>query len=155
MHGADVAAAGKIRAVERLAAVQDPRAFFPRRRQGGLHVRDRARVDQGAHECSRLLRVPNRHLPVGVHEAPRDFLPKALMDNDAARGRATLAGGADCAEQDRAHREIEVGGWSDDDRVVSPQLEQGAAEAPAHDLAHVPAHAGGAGGGDQREPAHR
>ena len=54
------------------------------------------------------------------------------MDDEAARGRAALAGGADGAEHDRAHRQIEPRVRGHDDGVVAAELEKRAAE-PSRD----------------------
>ena len=51
------------------------------------------------------------------------------MHDEPPRRRAALAGRADRAEQDRAHRQIEPRVLGDDDRVVAAELEDGAAEA--------------------------
>ncbi len=73
------------------------------------------------------------------------------MDEDAAGGGATLAGGADGAEQNGARGQVQVGRGGDDDGVVAAQFEQRAAQAALTTFADVAAHVGRAGGGDERQ----
>ena len=58
------------------------------------------------------------------------------VHDEAPRRRAALPGRADGAEQDRAHREIEVRVLRDDDGVVAAEFEDGAAEAARDDFGH-------------------
>ena len=51
------------------------------------------------------------------------------MHDDAARGRAPLAGRTDRAEDDRRYDELHVGVFVDDDGVVAAQFEQDFAHA--------------------------
>ena len=73
------------------------------------------------------------------------------MEEEPARRRAALAGGADGGEEHGAQREIEVGVVGDDDAVVAAELEERAAEPLGDDLADRLAHADRAGRRDQRE----
>ena len=73
-----------------------------------------------------------RHLRVGARQPRQQLVDARLVHDQAARGRAALAGRADGAEHDRRHDEIEVGVVVDDDRVVAAALEQRLAEAGAH-----------------------
>jgi len=51
----------------------------------------------------------DRELLVGGDERLGELRPDGLVDNDAARAGATLAGGADGAEDDGALRQLQVG----------------------------------------------
>ncbi len=67
------------------------------------------------------------------------------MHEHATRARAALAGGADRAEDDRGHGEVEVRELVDDDRVVAAELEQALAETRGDALADLAADGGRAG----------
>ena len=75
----------------------------------------------------------------------------ALVHEQAARGRAALAGGADGAEHNRRDRQLQVGAVVDDDRVVAAELEQRTAHAARDALADHAADLGRAGEADQRD----
>src|SRR5712671_6048999 len=71
------------------------------------------------------------------------------MDDDPAGGGAPLAGRADGAEENPARREFEIGARSDNDGVVTAELEQAAPEAAGDGFADMPPHARRAGGRNQ------
>ena len=93
---------------------------------------DRALVDERTHERRRVDRIADAHLRVGVREPFAELVDARAMHEHAPRRRAALAGRADRAEHDGGHREFQIRGLIDDDRVVAAELEQRLAE-PARD----------------------
>ena len=75
------------------------------------------------------------------------------VDDEAAQRGAALPGGADGGEHDRPDRHVEIGGRGDDHGVVAAELEDRAAVAGGDLGADDRAHAGRAGGGDDRHVA--
>ncbi|MNP59661.1 hypothetical protein D3C76_1546710 [compost metagenome] len=73
------------------------------------------------------------------------------MGDQATQGGAALTGSADGAEQDRANGHVQIGAWAEDHRVVAAQLEDAAGETRGDFRRHFTAHAGAAGGADQRD----
>src|SRR3546814_5170253 len=73
------------------------------------------------------------------------------VDENAARAGAALASGADRAEHDRRDRQLQVGGFVDDHRVVAAQLQQRTTHALGDALADVAADLGRAGEADQAD----
>src|SRR5882724_9502963 len=55
---------------------------------------------------------------VGFLQAVDERLSHVLVDDEAARGRAALAAGADRCEGDAAHRQVQICGRRDDHGVV-------------------------------------
>ena len=117
--------------------------------QRALHGVERLLVDQRAHQVV-LAWVADAHLAVGSFDAGNHFVLDRTVHDQAAQGGATLAGGADCGEQDATHGQVEVGARGQDHGVVATQLEDAAAEAGSHTWADFAPHAGAAGGADQR-----
>ena len=74
------------------------------------------------------------------------------MNDQAAGGRAALAGGADRGEGRGADRQLELGARRDDDRIVSAQFEECSAQPAADHFAHAPAHPAASGRRNQRKP---
>lgn len=72
------------------------------------------------------------------------------MHEETAKRGATLAGRAHGAEGDGAQRHVEIGGRADDTGIVAAKLQNGAGEAFRQTRADIAAHAGGAGGRDER-----
>jgi hypothetical protein len=68
----------------------------------------RGLVDQRPDQRLLVERVADAHTAVGLHEAALQLVDHVFVHEQAARRRAALAGGADRAEHDRAHREAEV-----------------------------------------------
>src|SRR3546814_1014507 len=93
-------------------------------------------------------------LAVGGDQLGQHVVEDRLVDEDAARAGAALAGGADRAEHDRRDRQLQVGGFVDDHRVVAAQLQQRASHALGDALADVAADLGRAGEADQRSEEH-
>lgn len=86
---------------------------------------------------------------IGCLEALDYLVLHRLMGNQPAQGGAALPGGAHRAEQDAAHRQVEVGAWRQDHRVVAAQFEDAASETRRHPRRHFAPHASAAGGADQ------
>ena len=80
--------------------------------------------DERSAERAGLARVAHGHRRVGALEAPDQLVGDALVHDQPAQAGAALAGGADGAEDDRAHRQVEVGAGRDDHGVVAAELEQ-------------------------------
>jgi len=94
-------------------------------------------------------RVADLHLRVGADQALAEFLGDVLMHDEAARAGATLAGGADGAEDDGGYREFQIGGFVHDDGVVAAELQDRLAEARGHGFAHLAPDRCRAGEGNQ------
>ncbi len=94
----DVATAGVLRAVELLTAVKDFAAFFLDLADGGHHCIDGLGVDERTHERAGFERVADFHLLVGREEWFDDGGADGFVDDDAACGRAALAGRSDGAK---------------------------------------------------------
>jgi hypothetical protein len=114
-------------------------ARAPRRRRGSRRPapspRERVLMSSTApSSISGPISVPRRAgspmatARVGLHQAVGDS-SAILVDDEAARRGAALAGGAHGAEEDRAQRPCRGRLRADDDRVVAAELEDGAAEA--------------------------
>ena len=73
-----------------------------------------------------------------------------MHDQPAQRG-AALARRAHGAEDDGAHRQVQIGRGGDHHGIVAPQLQNALAKAGRHLGAHGAAHAAGACGGHQRD----
>ena len=73
------------------------------------------------------------------------------MDDEPAKRRAPLAGGADRREEDGADDEVEVGARRDDRRVVAAELEQRAPEPRCDARGDLLPHRRRAGRGDERD----
>eukprot|EP01132_Coremiostelium_polycephalum_P017959 gene17958-biopygen9566 len=72
------------------------------------------------------------------------------MGDQPTQAGAALAGGTDGAEQNRAHGHVQVGAWAEDHRVVAAQFENAAGKTCSDFRRYFAAHAGAAGGADQR-----
>ena len=117
---------------ERFAAVQDFAALLADASQPVHHVVDRAAVDQRAHQ--RVLGRADRRCctcPYARDQRLGDLRRDAALQEQAARGGAALAGGADGAEQDGAQHQVGVGVVHHDDAVVAAEFEDRAAQPAA------------------------
>ena len=74
------------------------------------------------------------------------------MQDHAARGSATLTGGADSAEEDRLRRHFEIGTGRNDQRIVAAELHDGSPEPAMNRLRDVQAHVYRPGSRDERNP---
>jgi hypothetical protein len=72
------------------------------------------------------------------------------MHEQAAQRGAALAGRAHRAEGDGAQRHVEIGGRADDAGIVAAEFEDRAGETLGETRADIAAHAGRAGGRDER-----
>ncbi len=117
-------------------------ALFARGRKRGLHGVKRHAVDQRTNQRGAVQRIADGGAGIGLVQALHQVVCHALVHDEAARGRAALAGRADGAEHDAARGHVQVGRGADDDGVVAAQLQQHAAEALRHARPHLAAHAG-------------
>ncbi|MNF42980.1 hypothetical protein D3C84_240500 [compost metagenome] len=95
--------------------------------------------------------MADTHFRVRGFQAGDDFFFHRLMGDQATQGGAALTGGADGAEQNRANGHVQIGAWAEDHRVVAAQFEDAAGETRGDFRRHFTAHAGAAGGADQRD----
>lgn len=72
------------------------------------------------------------------------------MHEETAKRGAALAGRAHGAEGDGAQRHVEISGRADDTGIVAAEFQNGAGEAFRQTRADIAAHAGGAGGRNER-----
>ena len=73
-----------------------------------------------------------------AHESIAQLLCTRTVDEHPTSARTTLTCCADCAEDDRGYREIQIRELIDDDRVVAPELEQALAQSAGHFLSNLP-----------------
>src|ERR1019366_7608108 len=85
------------RPCERAAAAQQCAALRLRCGDGRKIARDRARIDQRAHQGARLERIADAYLAVGGDQAALEFRRPRMMDQYAAGGGAALTRGAHSA----------------------------------------------------------
>ena len=137
------------RAIKPPAARHQSSAACDGGRYGRLVTLHRGRIDQRTHQRPRLERIADPHLAVGVAQAPLQLRVPRLVDEDSTRAGAALTSRADRAEDDRRHRQVEIGVLIDDDRVVAAELEQGLAKARRHTLADLASHGRRSGEGDE------
>ncbi len=135
----DVVAAAEIAGHFRAtAAAQDLPALLDDVLQGGLHLFDRGGVDERSAQRALGGRIADLDARVGGEEALLDLGRDLLVDEQSPRGRAALSSRADRAEEDRRHRELEVGVVHEHDRVVAAELEDRPAEARRDRLRDLP-----------------
>ena len=151
--GPHVAAAGVLRSVERLAAVENLAALFLDFHDGLLHCFDGAGVNQRPHQCALFERIADRDLLVRSDQLLDQRVALRVVYDDAAGAGAALSGGADGAEENGTVDHFHVGVRGDDDGIVAAEFKDGSPEALADDLADVMAHRATAGGGHQRDAA--
>ncbi len=111
------------RAVDTFAAAEHFTTGFPDGRAGGLDSHNGGVVDQRAHQRVLVDRVTNFHLTVGFDQRVLEFFEARLVNKDAARCRAALAGCANRAKDDCRNSEVEVGLFIDDDGIVTTEFE--------------------------------
>src|ERR1041384_4848516 len=108
-------------------------SLFP----GDLHVSlDRVQlllVDQRAHLRSRLRPVAHAERLRLLLQHRHELRVNGFMNDEARRGGAPLAGGAEGAPEDSFERELEIGVLHHDLRVLPPHLEGHALPRPAAD----------------------
>src|SRR5262249_53656065 len=90
-------------------------------------------------------------LPVGFLQRVDDARRDAALQEEAASSGASLARGADGAEEDGAEDEVGIGVVHHDDAVVAAEFEDGAAEPAGDRLRDVTSHFGRAGEADERD----
>ena len=127
-----------------------PPAFAQGLFQGVLHVFKAVLVDQRADQVA-FQRVADAHFGIRRFEPGDDVCFHRLVCDQPAQAGATLAGGADGAEQDGAHGHVQVSAGAEDHRVVAAQFENVAGKTRGDFRRHFAAHAGAAGGADQRD----
>ncbi len=135
--------------LQRFAAAQQFPALGCAAAMAAEIARHRAGIDQRPHERVGIERIADAHLAVRGDQPPFEFGGTRAMHQHAPRGGAALAGGSHRAEDDRRHREIEIGGFIDDDGVVAAELEQTLAEPLGDPHADLPSHMRRAGERDQ------
>ena len=130
---------------ERASAAQHFAALLAGVVERGFVLANGGGADQRAHERLRVQRVADADLLVTGDQAPLDLVDPRCVDQQSARRRAALSGGADRAEQNRGHHQVKVGVLVDDDGVVATELEQAAAKASRDALADASANVRGSG----------
>src|SRR6185437_7580377 len=148
--GTDVEGFGRCIDINTFAA-GDGGAFVASGVQSGLHRVEGAGVDERTDEGVGLARVADGDGTIDLPEAWDQLVVDGVVDDEAAEGGATLAGGAHGGEGDAAESEVEIRRRSDDGGVVAAELEDGAAEAFGETGANGTAHGCRAGGGDERD----
>ena len=99
----------------------------------------RLRRDERPHQRAGVERVADAHLRIGRDQSLGEGWEHGRVRDDPARGRATLARRADGAEQNGAHRHVEVGVFGHDDgayaamaKVLGDRIERVEAVAGGH-----------------------
>ena len=128
----------------------DLAAFLLRALERGLHPVARGMVDQRADQRSVLARIADLEARIGLDQAMGEIGADRAMDDQAPERGAALSRRADGGKHDRPDRHVEIGRGGDDHRIVAAELEDRPAE-PRGDLGPDDrAHAGRAGGRDDR-----
>jgi hypothetical protein len=117
------------------------------------HVAHSLGCHERSHQGRRIERIAHPHLLVRAYEPLGQLAGDLPLRDDAPRGGAPLARGADGPEEDRAGRELEVRVLGHDDGVVPTELEDGAAEAPGDGRSDMLAHLRGSRERDERQAA--
>ena len=149
--GRDVAASGVLLAAQALPTAHDGAALLANAIEGRHHVVHRARIDQRTHQRVAVQRVADAHLGVGLLQPVGQRVGDRIVDDDAPRAGAPLAGRPDRAEENGGHRQIEVRVRGDDDGVVATQLENGAREPLVDHLSDAVTHPAASRGRDQAD----
>ncbi|MNQ73476.1 hypothetical protein D3C85_882070 [compost metagenome] len=144
----DVVGVGELRGQLAFAA-EDHATLVAGLGQCALHGVEALLVDQRTDQVV-FSRIADAHLGIGRFHPCHDFVLHRAMDDQAAQGGATLAGGADGGKEDAAHRQAQVGARREDHGVVAAQFKNAAAEARRHLGTDLATHASAAGGTDQR-----
>ena len=104
---------------------------------------------QRAHQGVLVERIADAHLAVGIDQGLDGLVVDRLVDEQAARCRAALAGGADGAEDHGGNGQFDVSRFVHDDGVVAAELEQALAHPSGDTLADHAADLARAGEGEQ------
>ncbi|QTK81409.1 Hypothetical protein AT6N2_L0496 [Agrobacterium tumefaciens] len=115
-----------------------------------LHAVKGRLVDQRADECGTFQRIADGDGGIGFLQTRHQLVIDAVMHEKAAKRGAALAGRAHGAKGDGAQRHVEIGRRADDAGIVAAEFQNGAGEALCQARADITAHAGGAGGRDER-----
>ena len=117
-----------------------------------LKALDRRRVDQRAHQRVGIERIADAHLPVGVHQAQLEFRCDRARGPSTRRVLVQRWPAVPTAPNTMArHRQIQIRGLIDDDRVVAAELEQALAETRGDALSDAAADLGRTGERHERD----
>src|SRR5205085_8603714 len=106
-----------------LAAGEELRALVLADLGVRVDLLERAAVDHRADVGVVLPARAQAHRLRSRDELRGERVVDALLDDDAARGGAALAGGAEGRPEDAVDGQVEVGVVEDDDRVLAAELE--------------------------------
>ncbi|OPZ77203.1 MAG: hypothetical protein BWY79_01268 [Actinobacteria bacterium ADurb.Bin444] len=147
--GLHVEAAGVIGRNEWFASAEQPPALLLGLRHCSQIVLNGVTTHQRPHQHAGFQRITHPHRPVHRRQTINQVAINALLGDESARGRATLAGGGQSTEGHSAHRRSHVRLGGDHRRVVPAQFQQAPAQAGRHFLGHQPAGGHGARERDQ------
>ena len=99
----------------------------------------------------RVTRVADRQPAEHVAQRGDEPVGDVVVSDHPAQGRAALAGGSRCGEDDSPLGELEIGRWCHDRRVVPAELEQRSPHAGRHAWRDLRPHALRTGGADKRD----
>ena len=131
---------------EAFPAVKNFTAFIFQSLDRMLHHVDGILVDQWAHHCFPIERIPNRQRFVCSQKFASNLGCDRFVHDHASRGGATLPGCPDRAEEDRLRGHIEIRAGRDDERVVAAELHDCSTEAAMNSFRNIQAHVHRAGG---------
>ena len=118
----------------RLPAVDDLAALSSRCVERRHHRLDGVLADERSHQHGVIPGVADADPSVDLHQTIEHRVVDRLVHDQAAGGRAALAGGPDRREGRGADRQLQVGAGRDDDGVVAAELQDRPAESAADDL---------------------
>lgn len=118
---------------------------------GALHAVEGLGGDERSDEGVLVERVADGELGVRGRQSGDEGVGDVAVDDEAAQGGAALSGGARGGEDDALDGEVEIRGGRDDGRVVAAELQQAPSETGRDAGTDLAAHAGRAGGADERD----
>ena len=125
---------------------------FDRLKRIQVHL-DSILVGQWSDVVVLVERVADAQLLVGTGQHVFDLVVDGPVDDQTARGGATLTARSDSTKHRCGHHHVEIGVRCDDDGVVSTQFEQGTAQSSADCSTNGFTHSGASGRTNERNAA--
>ena len=124
------------------ATSQDFPALRLRQFDCAQHGFDSALMNQRTHQHVGLHGIAHAHRPISPRESLAKLGGDTLLNDQAAGAGAALSSRADCAEDDSACRQVQIGIVAHDDGIVAAQFQYAAPQPPRDAPSHLPAHRG-------------
>ena len=148
--GTDIGASRGDTVGYRLAA-RDDAAFATRALNRRHHFFARTVIDQRAYEYVRVAWIADPEPGIGLCNLLNQLASYRFVHDQPPQRRAALPGSPNGGENNGANRHAEIGGRSDDHRVIAAEFEDWAAPTRRHLRADDGAHAGRAGRRQDRD----